>query len=167
MAEYGNQYPFWVLAEVLDFADMSRLYEGMRARDQLDIAEGFGIRVNMAALSGSQQQRVKTLYPLVRWMEQFTVVRNTCAHHSRLWNKSFTPVPTAALRTSPHFALLPPGKSERVFGTLTVMSQLLRVTSPGTAWPTKVVRLLRDEFLDNPLVSPPSLGIPDDWSGDV
>lgn len=164
-SKYGAQYPFWVLAEVLDFADLSRLFEGLPARDQRRIAEGLEIVVNLEALSRNQQQKAKGQSPFVRWLEQLTIIRNTCAHHGRLWNTSFAPAPTAALRTQDDFTRLPPGQSERIFGALIVMAHLLRVVSPGTTWPEKVADLLNEAFLPNPLVSPASMGIPTGWDG--
>lgn len=162
---YDNQYPFWVLAEVLDFSDISRLYEGMFASTQRSIAETMGVVIDFDSLSKNQRSKAKRESPLVRWMEQLTIVRNACAHHARLWNKSFAPAPTAALRTLPQFATLPEGQSEQIFGALTVMANLIRVTSPGTSWPDKVTRLVHNHFLTNPLVNPRSMGLPGDWSG--
>ena len=161
---YGSKYPFWVLAEVLDFADISRLYEGLPANDQRIVAEGMGIVINIDSLSKNQRHKTKRQSPLVRWMEQLTIVRNFCAHHARLWNKSFTPAPTAALRTQPQFAALPEGQSEQIFGTLIMMANLVRVTSPGTTWPDKVTKLIENDFLTNPLVTTDSLGLPEDWN---
>lgn len=162
---YDSQYPFWVLAEVLDFADISRLYEGLPSFDQRSIAERLGIIIDLGSLSKNQQRKAKLQSPLARWMEQLTIVRNFCAHHARLWNKSFAPAPTAAMRTQSKFDELPTGQSEQIFGVLVVMSSLIRVTSPGTSWPEKVTRLIRNDFLSNPLVNPTSLGLPDNWSG--
>lgn len=161
---YDSQYPFWVLAEVLDFADISRLYEGLPASDQRKIAEDMGLVIDLTALSKNQQRKTKLQSPLVRWMEQLTIVRNFCAHHARLWNKSFAPAPTAALRTLPKFASLPLGQSGQIFGVLTVMAGLIRVTSPGTTWPNKISSLINSEFLANPLVNPTSLGLPENWN---
>lgn len=158
--EYDGKYPFWVLAEVLDFADISRLFEGLPAKNQREISEGLNIKINLDVLSRNQQRKARTQPPLVRWMEQLTVIRNICAHHGRLWNKSFAPAPTAALRTQPDFALLPEGQSQQIFGALKVMAHLLRVTSPGTSWPDKVTRHIKNSFLSNQLVRPESLGIP-------
>lgn len=164
--EYGGSYPFWVLAEVLDFSDVSRLFQGLPASSQRRISEDFGIRPDLASLSKSQRERAKRKPPLVRWMEQLTIIRNTCAHHARLWNKSFTPAPTAALRTQPGpLEVLPEGQSERLFGALLVMSHLLRITSPETTWPDKVAGLLTSAFIPNPLVHSASLGIPQEWNG--
>ncbi|WP_196793110.1 Abi family protein [Mobiluncus curtisii] len=158
--EYDGKYPFWVLAEVLDFADVSRLFEGLPANNQLEISEGLNIKIDLDDLSKNQQRKAKSQPPLVRWMEQLTVIRNICAHHGRLWNKSFAPAPTAALRTQPEFALLPENQSQKVFGALTVMAYLLRITSPGTSWPRKVTLHIKNSFLANPLVQPESLGLP-------
>lgn len=165
--EYGGRYPFWVLAEVLDFADISRLFEGLRTQDQRPIAEGLGITIDLTKLSSSQQRKATNRSPLTRWLEQLTVIRNTCAHHGRLWNKSFAPASTAALRTHRKFEALPKGQSERVFGALVVMASILRVVSPGTNWPEKVSELLATSFLPNGLVTGSALGLPDGWDGSL
>lgn len=105
--------------------------------------------------------------PLVRWTEQLTIVRNTCAHHARVWNRAFVPAPTAGLRTQSEFQRLHEGQSERIFGALTVMAHLLRTTSPGTTWPQKITTLISTSFLANPLVKPEALGIPVNWNGEL
>lgn len=160
--KYG-QFPFWVLAEVLDFADVSRLYEGLPAKNQREIADGLNVHIDLTALSKQQRIKAQKQPPLVRWMEQLTIIRNTCAHHGRLWNKSFTPAPTAAMRTQPGLKLLPHGQSERLFGALVVMAHLLRSVSPGTTWPGKIVELLDTVVLPNPLVNAEALGTPEAW----
>lgn len=162
-AEYGGQYPFWVLAEVLDFSDVSRLFEGMLAHDQRAIAEDLGIVPDLSLLSKGQQYKLKKQTPLARWLEQLTIVRNICAHHSRLWNKSFAPVPTSAMRTQTEFSLLPEFQSEDLFGALLVMAHLLCIASPGTTWPQKIADLIKSEFLPNPLVTQEALGLPENW----
>lgn len=160
---YGGNYPFWVVAEVVDFSDMSRLYAGLRTTGQYEVAENFSICIDPSSLSKTLKRKIHKRHPLARWLEQLTIVRNTCAHHGRLWNKSFVPAPTDALRTSSSFALLPPIQNERIFGALVVMAHLLTIVSPGTNWPEKVVNLLNDDFLVNDLVACGSLGIPEDW----
>lgn len=163
-SKYAGQYPLWVLAEVLDFADVSRLYEGLRAQDQHCIAERFNISPDLSALTRAQRSRARSESPLVRWLEQLTIIRNTCAHHGRLWNKSFVPTSTVALRTQPELSALPAGQSERLFGALLVAAHLVRSASPGTSWPEKVTALLVDSFLTNALVEPRAMGIPATWN---
>ncbi len=164
-ANYNGQYPFWVLAEVLDFSDVSRLYEGLQVELQRRIAEDLGISIDYSVLARAKRRSALANPPLARWLEQLSVVRNTCAHHARLWNKSFTPAPTNALKTVPSLAALPPGQSERVFGVLTMMRHLLCTISPGTTWPDKVADLIHTSFAPNPIAWLESLGIPDGWDG--
>lgn len=86
--EYGGQYPMWVVAEVLDFSDISKLYAGLGSNDQRSISEALDIKINFSSLNRNQKQRLTKKHPLASWLEQLTVIRNTCAHHGRLWNRS-------------------------------------------------------------------------------
>lgn len=163
--KYGGNYPFWVLAEVLDLSDISQLYEGLPLTSQQRIAQSLKVHPDLASLPKSQRKKAARTPPLVRWMEQITIVRNTCAHHGRLWNRSFVPAPSSALRTIPGLQDLPQGQSERAFGAVVLMAHLLRTISPGTTWPDRVDRLLTESFMPNPLVQATSLGAPTDWHG--
>lgn len=162
-AKYDGELPIWVLTEVLDFSDVSRLYDGLLAKDQWAIAERLGIRIDDSGLTANQWGKVRKAHPLARWLEQLTVLRNTCAHHSRVWNRSFTPVSTAALRTISDLESLPQGQSERLYGALTVMAYLLQGTSPGTSWPAKVRSLIDDSFGNLPERTVDEMGFPERW----
>ncbi len=162
-AKYGGDLPIWVLTEVLDFADVSKLYDGLLARDQWTIAEQFGVILNDSLLSANQSSKVRKIHPLARWFEQLTVLRNTCAHHSRAWNRSFTPVSTAGLRTVADLQSLPDGQSERLYGGLTVTAYLLQGTSPGTTWSAKVRSLIEDSFIPLPGRTVAEMGFPERW----
>lgn len=161
---YAGQYPLWVLSEVLDFSDISKLFDGLPYARQRRIAESLGIEFDLDSLSRSQRSRVQRRHPMAAWLEQLTVLRNACAHHARVWNKSYVPAPTAALRMIDGLQALPVGQSERVYGSLVVMSKLLESISPCSSWPTRVHELIRDHFLANPMVTQESMGLPDDWS---
>ena len=165
-AKYDGSLPIWVLTEVLDFADVSKLYEALPSKMQWSIAEAMGISVDLKVLSKNQAQKAVKLHPLVRWFEHLAVIRNTSAHHARLWNQTFTPVGTAGLRTDTRLLGLPNGQSERVFGALTVMGALLGATSPGTTWLTKVADLIDDSFLPIPGRSVKEMGFPAEWNND-
>ncbi|KTS70341.1 CAAX protease [Microbacterium testaceum] len=162
-AKYNGELPIWVLTEVLDFADISKLYDGLLARDQWTLAEQLGVTVDDSALSANQRTKARKAHPLARWFEQLTVVRNTCAHHSRLWNRSFTPASTAGLRTIDDLRSLPEGQSERLYGALTVMGHLLQGTSPGTTWTGKVRSLIESSFVALPARTVAEMGFPEHW----
>lgn len=145
-AYYEGNFPIWVLSEVLDFSDVSMLFEGLPTRAQWTIAENLGIRIEFPSLSANQQRKARREHPLVRWFEHLSIIRNTAAHHSRLWNRSFAPVPTAPFKTLMEFETLPDGQSEKLYGALCMMNVLLSTISPGASWPTKIQHLIEESF---------------------
>ena len=157
--KYEKRYPLWVLMDVLDFSDISILYSGLKSGDQHKIATELGIKINWKSLPRSMRQR----HPLAEWLHQLSIIRNTCAHHVRLWNKSFIPASTKALRTMPEFLSLPDDQSERIYGALVFIKFLLKDISPGSTWGEKMQKLISEEFLSNPIVTRKSMGLPDSW----
>lgn len=161
--KYDGELPIWVLTEVLDFSDISRLYDGLLARDQWTIAERLGVVIDDSALAPNQRAKVRRRHPLARWFEQLTIVRNSCAHHARVWNRSFAPVSTAGLRTIDGLRGLPEGQSERLFGAVTVIGWLLRSASPGSTWATKLRALIDDTFSRISHRTITEMGFPEGW----
>jgi len=157
--KYERRYPLWVLIDVLDFSDISRLYSGLKSRDQHKIATELGIKIKWKGLPRSMRQS----HPLADWVHQLSIIRNTCAHHARLWNRSFLPASTKALRTMPEFSSLPDDQSERIYGALVFIKFLLKDISPGSTWGAKMQKLISEEFLSNPIVTRKSMGLPDSW----
>lgn len=161
--KYSGNYPLWVAAEVMDFSDISVLYTGLEYDDQLAIAENLSFTLNEKELSKKRRSQLRDKHPLANWIHQLTIIRNTCAHHGRLWNKSFMPVSINGLRGNGNLSVIQRSQSERVFDAIVVMAHMLRVVSPGTSWPDKVLSLINNDFLPNPLVETSSLGIPEGW----
>lgn len=161
--KYGGQYPLWVLAEVLDFSDISMLYEGLPYTKQAEIAQNFGIHIDLGALPRRIRKKTTDKHPLASWLHHLSVVRNSCAHHARVWNKSFVPAPTNILRTIKGLETLEEGQSKRIYGSLLVMAYLLETISPGSQWKEKVKDLVQNSFLVLPGVSEQNMGIHEDW----
>lgn len=145
--KYSGELPIWVITDVLDFSDLSRLYEALPSKSQWEIAVSLGIRIDLSRLTLSQQTKVLKNHPLARWFEQLTIVRNTSAHHGRIWNRSYVPVSTAGFRTIEKCEDLPIGQSEKAFGALVVMGILVSHISPGSSWSSKVDKLIEDSFI--------------------
>ncbi|WP_406713587.1 Abi family protein [Trueperella pyogenes] len=82
---------------MLDFADISRVSMGIPPSEQRVVAEGFGAVIDLTPFTKNQQCKAKLQSSLVRWMEQLTIVRNFCAHYSRLWRLLREWVVTAGL----------------------------------------------------------------------
>lgn len=160
---YDANYPFWVLAEVLDFADISRLFDGLPVRDQRTIAEGLQIVLDLSELSKNQQSKAKAVSPLARWLEQLTVVRNTCAHHGRLFNRVHTIVPKLpVVGRNPDLDAVSTDWS-RTFGQLTLVQFLSDRLGTGRS------RLLPAVIKSFPAVRAVPIrhmGVPDGWQDD-
>lgn len=158
-----DDYPFWVLADVLDFSDISMLFDGLLLDDQRSISQSFGFGVDPDLLNSRQKKSYYNQDPLARWCEQLTILRNTCAHHGRLWNRYFTPASTNAFRTIQDLSCLPKGQSERLFGALTIITFMLRSVSPGSTWMNKVHKLIEEEYEPLSLRQLDEMGFPNGW----
>ncbi len=144
---YDGQLPLWVLVDFLDFSDSSQLFEGLRAADQFSVAQTLNMAPDVQVLSKTQARKVKKQQPLVRWLEQLTILRNTTAHYGRVWNSTYVPAGTTALKASfSNFGSLPESTSYRVYGSLVVIRHILSLVSPGSTWLWKVRTLVEDLF---------------------
>lgn len=67
---YNSQFPIWVAVEVLTFSSISILYSNLFPNDKRIIAREFNL---------------KTPDLLENWLHVLSVLRNKCAHFSRLY----------------------------------------------------------------------------------
>ena len=75
--------PIWSALEICSFGTLSKMFKNMLRVDMRPIAQCYSLQATT----------------LDSWMHTFVYVRNICAHHSRLWDKTFAISPQ-----------LPPGK---------------------------------------------------------
>ena len=145
---YDGKIPIWVLTDVLDFTDLSILYSGMNSADQRAVADWFHVTMRPGASKSARGRWTKNP-PLANWLEHLTVVRNVCAHHSRLWNRQLPPVGTSArIRHLDVFKEIPQDQHqiERVFGTICIITYLLSTISPENTWRDEVDSLITQGF---------------------
>ncbi|MFD7012409.1 Abi family protein [Rhodococcus jostii] len=161
-AKYGSLLPIWVLTDVLDFADISKLFDGMISADQRAVADWFDLAPRPDA-SKNQRKKWGRRHPLANWLLHLTIVRNICAHHGRLWNRQLTPVSTPATAHLPGFDGLPADQTERVYGTICIIAFLLRSTSPGNTWTSKIESLVEGTFSGFNHRSVAEMGFPSNW----
>ena len=80
--KYGaKQLPIWMVCEVWDFGCLSKLFGGMKQEQQNAIAQKYGVNKG---------------YVFASWLHSLNYLRNVCAHHSRLWNRSIRVRPRKA-----------------------------------------------------------------------
>jgi abortive infection bacteriophage resistance protein len=151
LTKYSEPLPIWIAIEFLDFGAASRLYGLLNRSDQNAIANELGIKGGRL-LDG--------------WLKSLNYLRNTAAHHNRLWNRT----PTLKIgRFSPHqvedalhhAATLEP--SDKLYRTLAATAYLVKHIDPSTRWHVN----LRDDvrkFPDVPFLSPEGdMGFPSEW----
>jgi abortive infection bacteriophage resistance protein len=68
----AEHFPLWMATEVFSFGSLSRLFAGLKTEDKHEIAMIFEIHSSV----------------LQSWLHTLVYIRNICAHHGRLWNKT-------------------------------------------------------------------------------
>lgn len=75
--KYGGKLPIWAATELMDWGSLTYLY-GFSPREVQDaVADACGLRAPQ----------------LSSWLKALNLVRNTCAHHGRLFNRVHTIAP--------------------------------------------------------------------------
>jgi abortive infection bacteriophage resistance protein len=150
--KYHGQYPpIWVAIELWDFGMLSFVLNGLKVADQTLIARKYGLRPSL----------------LISFARNINNIRNICAHHSRLWNRS--PVDRIA---SPRLGEVPAldhltndvSARSRVYATAAVMQHFLSIINPSTRWPERFSAHLKTLPATNG-ISLMSAGFPAGWEG--
>lgn len=144
-AKYSNHFPpSWITLEITSLGTMSILYSNLRGgRCKRQIAKYFGVADTI----------------MVSWLHTITYVRNICAHHSRLWNKTFGITPMMPKRTSFPFVALPNKGTQHVYFILCMILYLLNIVNPFNTFHSKVKSLLKEY----PEIDVAAMGFPKQW----
>lgn len=127
-AKYGNRHdlpPYWVLVNMMDFGQMFTLYRGA------DVA----IRRELACKLGISAQVLES------WLRTLNTVRNICAHHGRLWNRTLGTKPMIPKKNMGWHEPIEIN-SAKIFSVLTLLSYLLEYVAPQTSWRRRLFSLL-------------------------
>lgn len=153
--KYGGSLPIWVATEVMNFGQLVRLYKLMDNRDRNGVSRGFGIKTG------------RTLDPVSLNLSH---VRNTSAHHSRLWNRRFTYSlpefrPAEVGEDLQHLADVNGDVDRRKLYThAAYLGYMLREMDPETGWPAKFATVVK-KFPAIKGLSPESdMGFPHGWA---
>lgn len=139
--------PSWLMAECLTFGKWSKLYKHLQKADpkhpnpKKAVAKAFGLSVSL----------------LESWLHALTILRNTCAHHGRVWNRRFGYRPEIYAKAPHHFA------DQQTYYCLAVVMRLFsRAVDTHDEWPVRLMDLLKT----HPAIAPADLGFPVNWETD-
>ncbi len=123
--------PAWMTLELASFSQLSILYKNLRTCEaHKAIAQHFGLHPKVFS----------------SWLETLSYVRNSCAHHSRLWNRKL-PKPTLwPNRTNFNWLAEKPDvhKLNRLYPALGSTAYLLQRLATHDAFPEKLKKLVSD-----------------------
>lgn len=151
LVKYGEPVPIWIAVEFLNMGALVRLYSLLDKRDQNQIAKE-------ADVSGG---------PLLGdWLRQINYLRNVCAHHSRLWNRSLT-YKTGKFNPkqvhSPLQHVAHCGHRDKAYVLLAILAYLVRSLDPKSNWPL-ALRTHARKFPDLPGMGVHrDMGFPQAW----
>ena len=135
--------PVWAAAEVMSLGLLSSWFNNLKpSATRIAIASAY--QVDDSVLSS--------------WLHHLTVVRNICAHHSRLWNRNLVVTPMLP-RTKPAGLGLQfvPG-SRKIYNTMVLSLHLMGLIAPESTWRQHLMAQLLAGELD-----PIGMGFPKDW----
>jgi abortive infection bacteriophage resistance protein len=138
--------PSWMCFELLTIGELSRLYKGLRNKDDKKLIANYF-----------------KLHPTVfqSWLHALAYVRNICAHHSRLWNRDLAVEPILLNRTSEAWVSNKYNNNKRVFYFYCTLRYMLNQANKNNDFNLKLDQLLKKY----PLVPIKYIGIPSDGTG--
>lgn len=139
--------PIWAACEVMSFGLLSRFYANIKqARLKKEISQTYGMSAG----------------GLESLLRHASYLRNLCAHHSRLWNRSFTI--TVSLPTSQPSVVVPAlntdARAERlVYNSLVLLAHTMSIVSPQNDWKKR----LKTHLLTLNRPNHDEMGFPNQW----
>lgn len=141
---YSNPYPpCWMSMEIMTFGTLSLMYKYLKAgNSRRDVANYYGLPDTV----------------MESWIHSLVYVRNICAHHSRLWNRTLRIQPVAPRR--PHHPFISRSAlNNRVYYVLCIIKYLLGTIEPSYKIETQLARL----WSKYPMIDKRAMGFPNGW----
>ncbi|MDG1287355.1 MAG: Abi family protein [Rickettsiales bacterium] len=146
-----KKMPIWIAVELFDFGMLAYLVDFMNYRDKEQLAKAFGLPSGRFLSS---------------WMKAMNIIRNTAAHHSRLWNKAFALQPQ--LPKKDEIDMLAhlrddPAVKARLYCYFAFMKILTDNSCPDYQWAGELKQLMA-RFPTTDIISIKQAGFIDGWS---
>lgn len=139
--------PAWMIFETTTFGTVSKFFSNLRVdlEAKNEIVNFFGFTKSSAKI-------------LVSWLQHLNLVRNICAHHSRLFSRSFVIKPMIPMRQPEKWVNQWPAH-DRLFPSVCIITYLLDICAPDYDF-RKKIKAVVSKFRTTQL---PSMGFSPDW----
>ncbi len=139
--------PVWISSELWSFGDISHFFRHLTAEYKDKISNTYSI----------EDRRI-----FITWLRNLNLVRNICAHHSRLWNKDLITPSLPKIEEFQYITALSGIARSRIYTSLTIILFLLQKISDSPNWKNRLKEHL-ESFPQTPHISLRSSGFPEDW----
>jgi abortive infection bacteriophage resistance protein len=133
-----SHLPVWMAVELISFGKLSMMFEGLRSATKTKIAGQYGLAER----------------PFQSWMHTLASIRNTTAHHGRLWNRTLGVRPVLPRNWMCHVPA-----TDRIYCVAVMIQHLLRTIGNGSRWKCR----LSDLFSAHPGIPLNPMGFPVKW----
>jgi len=143
--KYGDSHslpPIWMAVEIVSFGGVLTLYRGCQPAIRSQVADSFGLH-----------HRV-----FDSWLITLNTIRNICAHHGRLWNRTLGVKPKLPNKISDWVAE-PAIGNDKMYCVLCMCAWSLKRIAPQSRWAQRL-RTLLGQSTSVPLRS---MGFPERW----
>lgn len=146
--EYDDKMPpAWMTMEVSSFGTLSMFYRYFRpGHTKREVAKFYGISDSV----------------FESWLHSIVYVRNICAHHSRLWNRTLRIRPLFPKKPAIPF-LTASAANNKVYYILSIIRFLLQTINPSSSLTAQLKQLFRDF----PEVDLYAMGFPENWEEEI
>lgn len=149
--EYSDPIPIWATVELWDFGMLSSFVSGLKGRDANAIAENLNIPSDAH---------------LRNWVWVLSFIRNICAHHARLWNRTLVPQPKlpkeGQVPSMDHLIGDELAKG-RFYSAATITRHIQRQINPSSNWHKRFKEAV-SSFPSGSGIAIGQAGFPDDWA---
>lgn len=151
---YRNTYsepaypPCWMSLEVSSIGLLSKMFSNLKKEKCKDeITTHFGL---------------KDVDVLTNWMHCFSVVRNICAHHGRIWNRRLPKI-TIPRKTKYTFIADKQIHNNKTYAYLCCILYVLNIISPQHSYKDNLIELMRT----CPMQQDKAMGFPKNWQQEL
>jgi abortive infection bacteriophage resistance protein len=126
--------PLWALVEIMTIGELSHWFGNLKYRqDRNAVARTYDMdETNIAS-----------------FLHHLTLIRNKCAHHSRLWNRDFTfTLKLPHNRPAVVVSSVNKNATRKIYNTLVLMIYLLDIISPEHHWRKRFLSLATQHTID-------------------
>ena len=134
--------PVWAVCEIMSLGLLSRWYASLQPmKTRKAISNAYKLDESL----------------LESWMHHVSIVRNYCAHHSRIWNRelTFTAAQPKAIANPLTSIWI---KSRKIYDTLLIITYFMNIIIPANTWKTDLIALISMHSIDTA-----QMGFPSNW----